>query len=607
MIGTFALPWLAAAGLTLASYPIGCALTMRLEPAGTAVRAVLAPAAGLAVVGHAALLLGLAGLLRPWAVLTLLLAANLGGRRSWGNLAQSLRAGRQGPTGLGRLAWLIPAGALLLVLPLALYPATQFDATMYHLPYAKAFATTGGAPFLSDLRFPVFPQLMEFLFAVLFRGGRDLAAQCLSVIATLLTGLLLVAWGRAEQETAAGWIAAAAFLGNPIVAYFEATAYVDPGLTLFATAAFFAFARWRQTRRGGWLALAGFFAGSAAAVKYLGLFFVAALALAAVAAGTRGRRMRAGLVFLAVAGATLAPWYLRLFFETGNPTFPYFAGLFGSSAWDLSGYQPRLFGPGTAGAAGYAGAAGDLLLRFVTLPFDLLFSGRNFDWHPPFSPFYLIAEPVLLVGAIRSARWRPLLAVAAAYMLFALTLPGDPRYLLPVCPLLSLAASSVLLGLIPVLRAPVRHKALVLAAAALLAPALLYSARELRRRGVPPASAETRDRYIATRLPLYPAILHLNRSAGSGYSLYAFYAENMAYFAQGRFQGDWFGPASFARVVDAGRTPRDLWRTLRGLGADHLLLPAKTAPPVSADAPEFQHLFRLVYADSAARVYALIL
>jgi hypothetical protein len=163
-----------------------------------------------------------------------------------------------------------------------------------------------------------------------------------------------------------------------------------------------------------------------------------------------------------------------------------------------------------------------------------------------------------------------------------------------------------LLGLLPVLQRSLRDKVLVFAAAAFLAPALLYSARDLRRQGPPPASDDARDRYIARRLPVYPAILHLNRRTGSGYSLYAFYSENMVYFAQGRFQGDWFGPASFARVVEAGRTPRELWWTLHGLGADHVLFPTRTPPPVPTDAPEFQSLFRLVYADSAARVYALV-
>ncbi|HYT31196.1 MAG TPA: glycosyltransferase family 39 protein, partial [Thermoanaerobaculia bacterium] len=258
----------------------------------------LALAAGLAVVGHCAFLLALLGLLRPWVVLPLLAGANLAGRKSWQELARGFRAGSDAEPGPGRFWWLLPAGALLPLLLLPLYPSTAFDATMYHLPFARAFAETGRAPFLRDLRFPVFPQLMEFLFAVLFPAGRDLAAQCLSVIATLLTGWLLVAWGRDEGEPAAGWIAAAAFLGNPIVAYFGATPYVEPGLILFSTAAFYSFARWQKARAGGWLALAGFFAGSAAAVKYLGLFFVAALAVAAVATSSNGRRWRSGLFFL---------------------------------------------------------------------------------------------------------------------------------------------------------------------------------------------------------------------------------------------------------------------------------------------------------------------
>jgi len=476
---------------------------------------------------------------------------------------------------------------------------------MYHLPYAKAFAETGRAPFLRDLRFPVFPQLMEFLFAVIFRAGRDLAAQCLSVIATLLTGWFLVAWGREEEEPASGWIAAAAFLGNPIVAYFGATPYVEPGLMLFSTAAFYSFARWQRARAGGWLALAGFFAGSAAAVKYLGLFFVAALAVAAVATPPNGRRWRSGLVFLAAALAALSPWYLRLFLETGNPTFPYFAQLFGSSAWDLSHFQPSVFGTESAGAGGLAAAVGSLLLRIVTLPFDLIFTQRHFDWHPPFSPVYLIAAPILLVGAILRARWRALLAVASAYVVFALTLPRDPRYLLPVLPLLSLASASLALDLFRFPRALLTRGAVAVAAAALLAPAFLYSAREVKRRGVPPASSQARDRYIGQRLSFYPAIAYLNATAGSGYSLYAFYAENMVFFAQGRFQGDFFGPASFARVEQAGRTPRELWRTLRALGADHLLFPARNPPATQLDDPEFPRLFRPIYADQAARVYDL--
>jgi hypothetical protein len=45
----------------------------------------------------------------------------------------------------------------------------------------------------------------------------------------------------------------------------------------------------------------------------------------------------------------------------------------------------------------------------------------------------------------------------------------------------------------------------------------------------------------------------------------------MAYFADGTFMGDWFGPAGYSRVVPVLRDSRLLHRE-RALGADHLLI-----------------------------------
>src|SRR5260370_32643640 len=63
-------------------------------------------------------------------------------------------------------------------------------------------------------------------------------------------------------------------------------------MVLFGTAALFAFQRWRESpgRETAWLALAGVFAGAAAAVKYLGLLFVAAGVLGAAPAPPPARR-----------------------------------------------------------------------------------------------------------------------------------------------------------------------------------------------------------------------------------------------------------------------------------------------------------------------------
>src|SRR5579863_1757221 len=185
---------------------------------------------------------------------------------------------RRGPRRLLR-----PAAWAFGILPFALltlYPPTAFDATLYHLPFARAFAATGSLPFLPAMRIPIFPQLLETLFALLLPFAGDLAAHAVALIATILTASLLLLWGR-RVSPAAGWIAAAAFAGSPLVVYLAGTAYVEPGLVLFATAACYAAARWRDGGGEGWLTLAALFAGAAADTKYLGLLVLASVALAA--------------------------------------------------------------------------------------------------------------------------------------------------------------------------------------------------------------------------------------------------------------------------------------------------------------------------------------
>ena len=578
--------------LLFSSYSVGRPLTRRLVPDPLR-GAPLAAIAGLAAWGHAGFWLGVAGLLRPWIVWPLLLGASAAGCRSLRELASAIR---ERPIGKSfGIAW--PALLAVPAVLLAAYPSLDFDATMYHLPYARAFAATGRLRFLPDLRFPVFPQLMEVLFAMAFPAGADAAAQLVSVSATLLSALLLVSWGTLEGSAAAGWLAAAALAGHPIVAYFGATAYVEPGLMLFATAAFFAFRSFLRTGQPGWMALSGAFAGTAAAVKYLGLVLAVLLGLAGLATAVRQRRSRPALFFAGGAVAAIAPWYTRILLATGNPVFPYFSRVFGKSAWDLSGYQPRWNG------------VGDLLARAATAPYDLIFPTRNFDWHPPFSPFLLVTAPVLLAAFAIRRGWRTLLAAAGLYALFALTLPRDPRYLMPLLPLVSLVAvltfADAARRWLP--RSQPRPGRRLRAAAAacaalLLAPSALYAARLVKRRGPPPVSARGRELY-RRHLPLYSAIDFLNRTRGANYSLYAFDAENMAWFASGRFRGDWFGPASYDRMRPAASSPNVLWSELRGMGADCLLFAAWR--PAGVDSREFLRYFRPLYADSRARVYAV--
>jgi hypothetical protein len=79
----------------------------------------------------------------------------------------------------------------------------------------------------------------------------------------------------------------------------------------------------------------------------------------------------------------------------------------------------------------------------------------------------------------------------------------------------------------------------------------------------------------------------------------------MTYFAQGRFLGDWNGPARYGRLLPLISDPEALWRELRRLGADHLLVVEGTGVRLPENDPGFRRLFRKVYADRASEVFRL--
>jgi hypothetical protein len=571
-------------------------------------------ACGLAVLAHLGVLVGLASLLRPVAGVAVLAIVHLAGFRVWRRLLGTER----------RLRWPWPilraaalgAAALLPSALLALYPPTGFDATMYHLPFARRFVESGGVPFLADLRFPVFPQANEMLFALVMLFAPDLAAHGVQWLATVLAAALVWAWGRDAFGAAAGWLAAAVFLGAPIVTHLASSAYIEAGLTLFATAALYAARRWRGSGERRWLVLSALFAATAADVKYLGLFFLGATGLAVLlgrfpVGGTRAR-WTAALLFGAVAVAALAPWYGRIYAWTGNPVFPFFPQVFGTSPWAPARFEGFLTPPrdaATAPSDSLGELLGQRLAGLVRLPWDVVFERSRYGGQPPHSPVYLGALPLALLAAARDPRQRRLLALAAAYALACTALPADSRYLVPITPLLSLSVAGALLPWLGRLAGEAAGRRRLLIAglcAGCFLPGWLYALYRFQRQGPLPLTPAGREAYLVRKQPVYPAIAYLNRTQGSGYTVWALHAENMPYYARGRFMGDWIGPASFRRVLLDLSSPEELHQRLRRLGADRLLTTHQGINlPFSENAAAFQRWFQPLYADPHAHVYRL--
>jgi hypothetical protein len=553
-----------------------------LETAGLE-RLAVSTALGLSLLAHLAFALGALGLLARGPLIGALAAVHLLGFPVWREAVQDLRAR------WGRKPILASLGVLAALAPLfvlALYPPTAFDETLYHLPYARAFARAGTLPFLPELRNPVFPQLDELLSTGMLLLAGDVSTHLVQLLATLVTAALLLAWGRSEFSPAAGWLAAATFLGNPIVVHLAGTGYVEPAQNLFAAGAVHALERWRRGRSEGkgWLALAAVFAASSAGTKYLGLFFVGAVLAGALPAALRERRTRDLILATLVCLAVLAPTYGRILADTGNPLFPFYPGLFGANPW-------------TPGPAVHRPLS-ERVVDYLRFPSDVFLDRDEVGGQPPYSPVYLFALPLLALGFLRDPRVRRLLMISLAYSLLFFVLPPDSRYMTAFLPLVSLALAGTLAswrlrpGVLPAL------------AVLLFLPGWAYGLYRLHREGPLPVTAGEREVYLTRKLPTYAALAHLNRLRGRSYTIYGLHTENMVYHAEGILLGDWSGPARYSRVVPVLGDPEALHRRLRELGAGYLLLPRERGIRLPRD-PAWSRRFHRVYSDARADVYEL--
>ena len=478
---------------------------------------------GLALYAHACFFLGLAGLLRavPLFVLTIVFAAAF------------VRPVRP------RWSWLL----FVPLVVMASYPPLAFDETVYHLPFVQNFARDAAVRFLPDLRFPVFPVLHEMSCVPLFLLAGDVAPHFVAVVQVALVVALLVAW-----DSRAGWLAAAMFLGSPLVVQLATTLYVEMALALFVLAGFYALERERY-------ALAGFFLGSACSVKYLGFYFAAAALVLVIV-----RRGRAA-AFAAACAVTALPMTAWIVFHTGDPFFPFVR----DSLWRLLPAAPP----------------GNPATRVARLVWDVTFARDRVGMQPPVTPFLAVLVLLLIAAAVkRDALARIVVLIGVPYVAIFAFLPQDPRYLVPLLPLVSLVGARFVAGRWP--------KAIALLTVLAVAPGIAYAGYRIARQGIPPVD---RQPWLEQRVPEYRAL----RRAGTE-RVYACGAETLKAYATGPLLGDYNGPWSYERVLadDSGT----LSERLRRLDVGYYLMAKRRCR-----APRANGGLELVYEDEAAQLW----
>ncbi|HEV3004707.1 MAG TPA: hypothetical protein VGX78_09605, partial [Pirellulales bacterium] len=227
--------------------------------------------------------------------------------------------------------WLGAPFVLAIVLG-GMLPPTDFDVREYHLEAPKEFYQAGKIYFLKHNVYgnmPLGSEMLSLLAMALMGDWWKGALVGKTVIAAFapLTALALLAAGRRFGSQTAGVIAALVYISIPWISQVSTAGLVEGVSAFYLWTALYAVLLWRQrpAERTGGLALvllAGFLAGAAVSCKYPAALFVAVPLTAWVwLAGGRPNWKATG-IFVLACSAGCAPWFIKNWVLTDNPTYP---------------------------------------------------------------------------------------------------------------------------------------------------------------------------------------------------------------------------------------------------------------------------------------------
>jgi len=478
----------------------------------------------------------------------------------------------------------------LLSLPLifiTLYPPIHWDDISYHLPIAQSILNNHSLQVNEYIRYPVFPINGEMLF-VIGLVNNPITAQLISWICLFI--LSIGVFSQVEKYYSGGWgvLGFSILMSNQILIFLGTICYIDIILSLFLLSGLIALSNYFGDQIKYWAFLSAFFIGIAIGVKYTALIFCLIIGLILIIK----REWRVFPVYSMIVFIIGIPWYLRNYFYTGNPVWPFMSSIFGlGDIWNIDDYQGQFADFNNNGFS-------KTFLSLIKLPFYLSQSSEGgvnlIIW------FGLLLALFFLPKKFKE--WS-LIIVLLGYTLVWFASINLIRYYAPVVPLLSILST---LGYIYLIEQIYDKKLKIFLLYGLVVVSLYYPYFEVflkyNNNGLPPMNIVETNSFLASRLPTYNASIISANLQGMTYGLLN---ENMYFYGKGKIIGDWFGKARYSKVLSLINEPILLYNYLKyDLRVDNFLI-NKDRIDSSTDIKNLGQKFIKIYDDDHAVVYKL--
>ena len=419
-------------------------------------------------------------------------------------------------------------------------PASDPASTGGTLLLAKGHALAGNMKMQPNLPGSGAPPLMTALYAATYYGSGERPTVLLGWIIGLLACAAAYVLGRRMagridsrgrlshtcEGRRAGAAATAVFVCMPVFFGQASTASMGLAQALFVMTALAALLAWMDEGDPGRLALAGWMAGSAVGVSHACAVFALLLPVVALfgtgtglARARRGARLQSAVVLALATALGTAPFLLRTWLTTGDPVYPWFQTFFPAHVPGHT-FVPMITADPAFAHDGFRWAE---LLRY---PWDVIMRPLRFGgWtESPGGLLLALGVPGLLCGG-RRAWMAAVLAVAGGAVLWFTH--RDALAALPYFALM-IAVCGVAAA-----RLPRWHGAV---AVELLAGCRFgLGLHAIRFRDQLPAlvGRETREAYLARRVPRYGAWAAINERAARVPGARVLVLDDSAYFSEG--------------------------------------------------------------------------
>ncbi|MDK9720608.1 MAG: glycosyltransferase family 39 protein [Rhodospirillales bacterium] len=348
------------------------------------------------------------------------------------------------PSSLAWLDWsllLLLLAVLVLLAAHALAPPTDADSLAYHFARPKQILAEGRLTFIPRAVDGAAPLLVQLTYLPALALGGEKTMTLWATVSAVFPLLAVALVARRWLDRRWSLLLALLLLTTPAMLYGIGSGQVETRIVPFVFFAGLCLHQAWVSRDLRWLLLAGLLAGSFAAAKYFGLFFIAGCGLLCLA---QRRWLAGGLLFSLGALITGGPIYLWNWSVTGDPLFPALfqtLGLADSPYWTQD--QAKYF------AEEYLGAekpAPTTLGWFLLYPFKATLNGLP-GWESlrtGFGPLGLLLLPFALLAlparALTLARHPLTWMLLAAFLFYALWFflgaSQRVRHLAPIYPIL---------------------------------------------------------------------------------------------------------------------------------------------------------------------------